>query len=73
MSEITTVDARGLSCPAPAVAAKKAITELGSGKIEVLVDSGTAKDNVTRIAEGAGWIVKAEEVAGGGHRLQLEK
>jgi tRNA 2-thiouridine synthesizing protein A len=73
MNEITTVDARGLSCPAPALAAKKAMAELGSGKIEVLVDSGTAKDNVTRLAEGDGWTVTAEEVPGGGHRVLLEK
>lgn len=72
MSDITTVDARGLSCPGPAVAAKKAITKAGNGKIEVLVDSGTAKDNITRIAEGNGWTVTVEEVAGG-HRLLLEK
>lgn len=73
MSEITTVDARGLSCPGPAAAAKKAMTESGSGKIEVLVDSGTAKDNITRLAEGDGWTVTVEEVAGGGHRVLLEK
>jgi tRNA 2-thiouridine synthesizing protein A len=72
MSEITTVDARGLSCPGPAVAAKKAISKLESGKIEVLVDSGTAKDNITRIAEGNGWKVTVEDAAGG-HKLVLEK
>lgn len=73
MSEIKTVDARGLSCPAPAVAAKKAMAELGSGKIVVLVDSGTAKDNVARFAQDDGWKVTPEEISGGGHKLILEK
>jgi TusA-related sulfurtransferase len=73
MSEIITVDARGLSCPGPAVAADKAMKKQGSGKIEIFVDSGTAKDNVTRLAEGDSWTVTAEEVAGGGHKLTLEK
>lgn len=73
MSEKTTVDARGLSCPGPAVAAKKAIKAQGNGLVEVLVDSGTAKDNITRIAEGDGWKVTVEEIGGGGQKLLLEK
>ncbi|MGD8718107.1 MAG: sulfurtransferase TusA family protein [Candidatus Zixiibacteriota bacterium] len=73
MSDATTVDARGLSCPGPAVAVKKAIQAQSSGRIEVLVDSGTAKDNITRIAEGNGWKVTVEEIGGGGHKLLLEK
>ena len=73
MSDTTTVDARGLSCPGPAVAAKKAIKARGSGVIEVLVDSGTAKDNITRIAEADGWEVTAEEIGGGRHKLSLKK
>jgi TusA-related sulfurtransferase len=73
MSDVTTVDARGLSCPGPAVAAKKAIQAQGTGRIDVLVDSGTAKDNITRIAESDGWKVTAEEIGGGGHKLLLEK
>ncbi|UCH77325.1 MAG: sulfurtransferase TusA family protein [Candidatus Coatesbacteria bacterium] len=73
MNDVTIVDARGLSCPAPAVAAKKAMKTQGSGRIEVLVDSGTAQDNVTRLAEGAGWKVTAEDLGGGGCKLTLEK
>jgi tRNA 2-thiouridine synthesizing protein A len=72
MSDTMTVDARGLSCPGPAVEAKKAISKMESGMIEVLVDSGTAKDNITRIAEGNGWKVTVEDVAGG-HKLLLQK
>lgn len=73
MSDAITVDARGLSCPGPAVAAKKAIKAQGGGLVEVLVDSGTAKDNVARVAEGDGWKVTVEEIGGGGYKLLLEK
>jgi TusA-related sulfurtransferase len=73
MNGRTTVNARGLSCPGPTIAAKKAITRQGRGTIEVFVDSGTAQDNVTRLAEGAGWKVTAEEIGGGGWKLTLEK
>ncbi|NIT36327.1 MAG: SirA family protein [candidate division Zixibacteria bacterium] len=73
MDEITTVDARGLSCPAPAVAAKKAMKKRGRGRLEVLVDSPTAKDNVARLAQDDGWKVTLEEISGGGYKLILEK
>ena len=73
MSEITAVDARGLSCPEPAMMAKQAMRKLGSGKIEVLVDSGTSRDNVARIARLGGWTVDVEPVAGEEVRLVLEK
>jgi len=40
------VDARGTACPGPLLAAKKAISEIGSGDImEILsADEGTRKD-----------------------------
>ncbi len=73
MSEMTTVDARGLSCPEPAMLAKQAMRKVGSGKIEVLVDSGTSRDNIARIARLGGWDVEVEPVAGEEARLILEK
>lgn len=47
---IRRIDARGLPCPGPVVATKKAIEEGGFGMLEVLVDSATAVENVTRFA-----------------------
>jgi tRNA 2-thiouridine synthesizing protein A len=47
------VDARGLSCPQPAILARKAI-EVGLFPIEVLVDSVASQENVRRLAESAG-------------------
>ena len=45
-----TVDARGLSCPEPVLLAKKAIDGLAGGTIEVLVDTATGMENVSRMA-----------------------
>ena len=73
MSDIKTVDVRGLSCPEPAMRAKRAMRETGSGKIEVLLDSGTARDNVERIARLGGWSVDASQLEGHQVRLVLEK
>lgn len=68
-----TIDARGLSCPQPALLTRQALQQMTEGIIEVLVDSGTSRDNVTRLAERAGWRVTVKEQPGGGFRLVLEK
>ena len=54
-----TVDARGLSCPQPGLLARKAISA-AQFPIEVLVDTVTARENVRRMAEGAGLKVQVE-------------
>ncbi|MEW6172480.1 MAG: sulfurtransferase TusA family protein [Bacillota bacterium] len=54
-----TVDARGLLCPEPVLLVKKEMSRIGAkGRIHVLVDSGAARENVTRLAKGQGWQVK---------------
>lgn len=73
MSNIKTVDARGLSCPQPALQTKQAIKTLKSGTVEVLVDSKTSRDNVSRLAQKAGWAVNAKEQSDGSFRLILSK
>ena len=73
MNEIKTVDARGLSCPQPAMLARRAINESKKGAIEVLVDSGMARDNVSRLAKNAGWSVTVEEQSKGSYRVLLKK
>lgn len=67
-----TVDARGLSCPEPVLLAKQAIESLARGTIEVLVETTTSRDNVTRMAKHLGCSVAAEEV-GGEFRLTITK
>jgi tRNA 2-thiouridine synthesizing protein A len=68
----TTVDARGLSCPQPALMTRNAVRAAKSGPIEVLVDTETARDNCTRVAQREGWSVAVSE-EGGGYRLVLDK
>jgi tRNA 2-thiouridine synthesizing protein A len=47
------VDARGLSCPQPVIAAKKAADD---GKpFNILVDNEVSKENVLRLAAHNGW------------------
>ena len=67
------VDARGLSCPEPAMMARDAIMQAKQGTVIVLVDSTTSRNNVSRTAELAGWKVKIETEPDGSSRLILTK
>ncbi|MDO9508440.1 MAG: sulfurtransferase TusA family protein [Thermovirgaceae bacterium] len=73
MSEYITVDARGLSCPQPVVETKKAMGRQTGGTIEVLVDTVTSRENVSRLARNQGWNVSAEDLSGGGFRVFITK
>ena len=73
MTEMATVDARGLSCPQPAMMARQTVLKLGAGVIEVLVDTSTARDNCARMAQSNGWSVEIEERPDGEFRLVLRK
>jgi tRNA 2-thiouridine synthesizing protein A len=73
MSEKTIIDARGLSCPEPALRARKAVAGQTAGTIAILVDSGTARDNVARVGENAGWSVKIEMKAEGHWQVLCSK
>jgi TusA-related sulfurtransferase len=57
-----TVDARGLSCPQPVILARRAL-EAGDLPVVVLVDTVTARENVTRMAQKAGFQVQVETEA----------
>ncbi len=70
MSQI--IDARGLSCPQPVIVADRKMKELGKGLLEVLVDTETAKENITRLAQQSGWKIETKQ-EGGDIRLLLEK
>ncbi|WP_302396229.1 sulfurtransferase-like selenium metabolism protein YedF [Eggerthella sinensis] len=45
------IDARGQACPLPVVRAKKALTAMGEGTLEVLVDNETAVHNLEALAK----------------------
>jgi TusA-related sulfurtransferase len=66
------IDARGLSCPQPVILTNKKIKELGKGVFEVLVDTDTSKENVSRLAQQSGWYVEVNRVDKD-YRLVLKK
>jgi tRNA 2-thiouridine synthesizing protein A len=67
------IDARGLSCPQPVLVTVETLSKVKQGKIVVLVDTETSKENVTRASASMGWQVKEVQSEGGDYRLILEK
>ena len=55
------VDARGLSCPQPVVLTRNKMKEMGKGTFAVIVDTGTSRDNITRLATHEGWNIEVKE------------
>jgi len=66
------IDVRGLSCPLPVVDVRKKLLEMKNSVLEVLVDTGTSRDNITRMAVNAGWKVEVKE-EDGEYRLTISK
>ncbi|MDF2590599.1 MAG: SirA family protein [Clostridia bacterium] len=58
------IDARGLQCPQPVIMAKKALEEITSGEVLVIVDNTTAKENVSRLAANLNYQHKIEDKEG---------
>ena len=56
------VDARGLSCPEPAMMAMDALDEFPHEPFKVLVSSATAKVNVSEIAAKRGRKTRTQHV-----------
>jgi len=48
------IDCRGLACPAPVIATKKAIEEAAGASFRVLLDKGAARENVLRFCASKG-------------------
>lgn len=67
------VDARGLSCPQPVLAAGDEMDALASGRIEVLTDCGASPENVGRAARAKGWRLVASIEESGAVRQVFEK
>ncbi len=65
MSNAIVVDARGLSCPQPVIETKNALEKAGAGRVEVLVDTVTSRENVARFGGSKGWTVEKTERDGG--------
>ena len=65
------VDARGQSCPIPVIMTKKAMKS-NENYYEVLVDSKTPCENVTRFAQSQGYKVEVED-KGGEYLLKISR
>ena len=74
MSEsIRSIDTRGLACPQPVVAAKKALEEGGFDILEIVVDGPSARENVARFAARAGHAVEGIEDAGAASTIRIRR
>jgi len=49
------------------------IKKTGKGEIEVLVDTDTSKENVSRAATSKGWQVQKVAEEGAGYRIVIKK
>ena len=68
-----TVDARGLSCPQPVLMTLDEIRTGSDPEIEVLVDTDTSRENVSRTAQSQGCTVKEVQPDGGGYRILIAR
>ena len=59
------IDCRNMACPAPVVTTKRALEEAGGETVQVLVDPGAPRENVTRFAANRGFSVSEDETEGG--------
>jgi len=69
----TKVDARGLSCPQPVLMTIDEIKAGASSEIEVIVDTETSKENVSRAAQSQGWQVADVREEGDEYRIVIKK
>ena len=67
------VDARGLSCPQPVIITLNKIKKIDKGDIVIMVDTDTAKENVSRAAKGQGWEVADIQPEDDGYRVTIRK
>ena len=67
------VDARGLSCPQPVIITVNAIKAGDQNQLTVLVDTDTAKENVSRATNSQGWKVLDIQPDGGGYQIKIAK
>lgn len=71
MSEIKTVNARGLACPQPVVLAKQAIEY--HRQVKVIVDDDIALENVKRLGAKLGCDVKVEKKNDGSYEINMTR
>ena len=70
-TNMTKLDARGLSCPEPVILISQAMKS-GEKEYEITVDNRVSRENVTRYAEHQGYTVSVTE-ANGEYTLKIRK
>jgi TusA-related sulfurtransferase len=73
MSDAIVVDARGLSCPQPVLETKTALEKSTGDRVEILVDTVTSKENVSRFARSRGWTPSWEETPEGSFKVIMTR
>lgn len=68
-----TLDARGLSCPQPVMMTLQGIKSTDEKELQVLVDTDTSRENVSRAATSHGWRVTRVEEEDNGYRIIISK
>ena len=71
MSEI--IDARGFSCPQPVIMTLNEIKKAVKDEIVIMVDTDTAKENISRAAMAQNWKVADIQPEGDGYRIIIRK
>lgn len=69
----TKIDARGLSCPQPVLMTLDEIKTGNTSEIEILVDTDTSQENVSRAAISQGWKVADVREEGDEYKITIRK
>jgi len=70
---MTTIDARGLACPAPVVRARAAIKSLpqAGGLVQIFVDNQLAAENLERMSAAAGYSSLIQDEGDGAYAVTI--
>ena len=70
---MTSIDARGLACPAPVVKARAAIADLpqAGGLVQILVDNPLAAENLERMSTAAGHSAARQDQGAGTYTVTI--
>lgn len=66
---MNTIDCRGMACPTPVITVKKALEQ--AGELQVLLDDGAPRENVTRFARNRGCRISEQQDPNGGWMLTI--
>lgn len=67
------IDARGLSCPQPVIMTLSEIKRTGNDEIIIMVDTDTAKENVSRTSLANGWTIVDTQASEGGYKIKIRR